>query len=130
MRLTRNKIALSGNFGKIDPRIHFDVFQITLTYVRAILKKVKIDLGLFFPNCPQSHAITSTNYHCNLPSKKKINWFSEILKSNCFEIKSNSLGETCDTAFTTKPFPQIIQVFSNFTISMQVKDWIQKAIQW
>ena len=32
MRLTRNSIALSGNFGKIDPRIHFDVFQITLTY--------------------------------------------------------------------------------------------------
>ena len=61
MRLTRNSIALSGNFGKIDPRIHFDVFQITLTYVRAILKDVKIDLGLFFPNCPQSHAITSTN---------------------------------------------------------------------
>ena len=53
MRLTRNSIALSGNFGKIDPRIHFDV---------KILKNVKIDLGLFFPNCPQSHAITSTNY--------------------------------------------------------------------
>lgn len=27
MRLTRNHINFSGNFGKIDPRIHFDVFQ-------------------------------------------------------------------------------------------------------
>ena len=53
-------MALWGNFGKIDPRIHFDVFQITL--FRAILKNVKIDLGLLFPNCPQSHAITSTNH--------------------------------------------------------------------
>ena len=75
MRLTRNSIALSGNFGKIDPRIHFDVFQITLTYVRAILKNVKIDLGLFFPNCPQSHAITSTN---SMPGENTI--FQETRK--------------------------------------------------
>ena len=71
MRLTRNSIALSGNFGKIDPRIHFDVFQITLTYVRAILKNVKIDLGLFFPNCPQSHAITSTKRLLRQQEKKR-----------------------------------------------------------
>ena len=51
MRLTKNHITFAGNFGKIDPRIHFDVY----------LKNVKIDLELFFTNCRQSHAITSTN---------------------------------------------------------------------
>ena len=61
MPLTRNHITFSDNFWKMDPRIHFDIFQITITYVRAILKNVKIDLRLFFPNCPQSHTITSTN---------------------------------------------------------------------
>ena len=40
----------SGNFGKIDPRFYFEVFQITLTA-----------FGLFIPNCPQTHAITNTN---------------------------------------------------------------------
>ena len=39
----------------MDPRIHFDVFQIC-----PIVSE--IDLGLFFPNRPQSHAITSTNF--------------------------------------------------------------------
>ena len=57
MRLTRDHVTFSGNFRKIDPRIRFDVFQITLSYVRVILKDVKTDLGLFFPNCSQSHAI-------------------------------------------------------------------------
>ena len=42
MRLTRNHITYSGDFGKINPRIHFDIFQITLTYVRAILKSLKV----------------------------------------------------------------------------------------
>ena len=37
------------------------LMELIFTYVSEILKNVKIDLGLFFPNCPQSHAITSTN---------------------------------------------------------------------
>ena len=61
MRLNGNHITFQGNFGKIDPPIHFDIFQITLAYVQAILKNIKIDLGLFFPNYLQNHAITSTN---------------------------------------------------------------------
>ena len=62
MMSTRN--LKKTNFVNISRNQNFKknvVFQITLTYVRAILKNVKIDLGLFFPNCPQSHAITSTN---------------------------------------------------------------------
>ena len=31
-------------------------------FVRAISKNVKMNLGLFIPNCPQSHTITNTNY--------------------------------------------------------------------
>ena len=45
-------MAFSGNFGKIDPRFYFEVFQ--------ILKNFKMNLGLFIPNCPQTHAITNT----------------------------------------------------------------------
>ena len=84
MRLTRNSIALLGNFGKIDPRIHFDVFQITLTYVRAILKNIKIDLGLFFPNCPQSHAITSTNKRGRVMTSTKFVYLCTICEIKCY----------------------------------------------
>ena len=44
-------MAFSGNFGKIDPRFYFEDF--------------KMNLGLFFPNWPQTHAIT---IHISHPS--------------------------------------------------------------
>ena len=55
-------MVFSGNFGKIDPRFYFEVFQIALT-------AFKMNLGLFIPNCPQTHAITNTNIK---PSKHDI----------------------------------------------------------
>ena len=61
IRLIRNRMAFSGNFGKIDPRFYFEVFRNRPNAVRAISKNFKMNLGLFIPNCPQTHAITNTN---------------------------------------------------------------------
>ena len=53
---TSNRMALRAIWEK-QPEVYFDVFQNRPNVSEGDLKNV----GLFFPNCPQSHAITSTN---------------------------------------------------------------------
>ena len=47
----------SDNFRKIDPLIHFDIFKSPLLKFEKRQNRPQA----IIPNCPQSHAITSTN---------------------------------------------------------------------
>ena len=92
IRLIRNRMAFSGNFGKIDPRFYFEVFQRFRFF--KISKNFKINLGLFIPNCLQTHAITNTNtltacfkafvLHIKYPSDTKM-----LHTANCRMLKAN-----------------------------------------
>ena len=53
-----------GQFWENRPSVLFWSFSNRPHCVRAILKNFKMNLGLFIPNCPQTHAITNTN---NMP---------------------------------------------------------------
>ena len=50
-----------GQFWENRPSVLFWSFSNRPHCVRAILKNFKMNLGLFIPNCPQTHAITNTN---------------------------------------------------------------------